>query len=138
MSANCPECGAAGCRDKFESMLALEFESPTIFGAVHHITVICYNIQHPHEFTEESLAWMRLSLRAIIVDGLSPAELRKQVRKTIKGGVQVKRHAEPSQEPLTRNWSMTITDIRTENPEGYREDINAWARSILKDLNIES
>jgi hypothetical protein len=133
----CPECGATGCRDRFEEMLALEFEDPAIFGAVHHITVICFNIQHPATFTEESLAWMRSSLRAIIVDGLSPAELRKLARKTTKGGVQIKRHTKPPEEPSRTHWSMTAADIRTGDPEVYREDIVAWAKSILKDLNIE-
>ena len=129
--------GASGCRDKFGEMLALEFEDPTVFGAVHHITVICFNIQHPATFTEESLAWMKSSLRAIIVDGLSPTELRKQVRKKTKGGVQVKHHKEPLEEPLRTHWSMTVADIRTEKPEVYCEDIKAWARSMLKDLHIE-
>ena len=133
----CPECGAPDCRDKFGEMLALEFEAPTVFGAVHHITVICFNIQHPGEFTEESMTWMKSSLRSIIIDGLSPTELRKQVRKKTRGGVQVKRHMEPPEEPLRRHWSMTVADIRTENPEVYREDINAWAGSILKDMNLE-
>ena len=131
----CPECGAPDCRDKFGEMLALEFEDPTVFGAVHHITVICYNIQHPATFTEESLAWMRSSLRAIIVDGLSPTELRKQVRKKTRGDVQVKRHT--PKEPVQMHWSMTVSDIRMENPEIYCEDIKAWARSILKELHIE-
>jgi hypothetical protein len=135
MNANCPECEAAGCRDKFESMLALEFESPMIFGAVHHITVICYNIQYPDDFTEASLAWMRSSLRAIMVDGLSAAELRKQVRKRTEEGLQVKRHTGSPKESPAMHWSMTVADIRLDDPEVYCEDVNAWARSILKDLN---
>ena len=133
----CPECGATGCRERFGEMLALEFEDPAVFGAVHHITVICYNLQHPATFTDEAIAWMRSSLRAIIVDGLSPAELRKQARKNTKGGVQVKRHTEPRGEPSRTRWSMTAADVRMDDPEVYREDIVAWAKSILKDLNIE-
>lgn len=133
----CPECGATGCHDKFGELLALEFEDPAVFGAVHHITVICYNLQHPATFTDEVIAWMRSSLRAIIVDGLSPAELRKRARKNTSGGVQVKRHTEPRGEPSRTHWSMTAADVRTDDPEVYREDIVAWAKSILKDLNIE-
>ena len=132
----CPECGATGCRDRFGELLALEFEDPTVFGAVHHITVICFNIQHPGEFTEESMTWMKSSLRAIIVDGLSPTELRKQVRKRTKGGVRVKRHTELSEEPVKVHWSMTVSDVRTNDPVIYVKDVMAWAKSILNDLEI--
>lgn len=134
--AACPECGAAGCRDKFGEMLALEFESPTVFGAVHHITVICFNIQHPGAFTEEALVWMRSSLRAIIVDGFSPEELRKQARKTSKGNIMVRRRTAPPQEPRKIHWSMTVSDIRMESHDAYEKDVIAWARSMLNDLDI--
>jgi hypothetical protein len=133
----CPECGAAACREKYGKMLALEFEDPAIFGTVHHITVTCYNLQHPGVFTDEAIAWMRSSLRVIIVDGLSAKELRERARKMSGEGIKIKRHAEPREEPARVHWSMTVTDIRTDNPEAYHEDIIKWARSILKNLNVE-
>jgi hypothetical protein len=133
----CPECGAPDCRDKFDELLALEFEDPTVFGAVHHITVICYNLQHPATFTDEAIEWMRSSLRAIIVDGLSAVELRKWARKISTGEIKIKRRTAPPEEPRKIHWSMTVADVRTNDPEVYREDIVAWARSILNDLHIE-
>jgi hypothetical protein len=33
--AVCPQCGAIGCRDKYGEILALEFEQPAVFWAMH-------------------------------------------------------------------------------------------------------
>jgi hypothetical protein len=30
-------------------------------------------------------------------------------------------------------WRKTILDVRTENADVYREDITAWARSVLEE-----
>ncbi len=84
-------CGAIGCREKYGEMLALEFEQPSVFGAVHHLTVICYNIQHPDSFTDEALAWMRSALRAIVEESLSGPELLKRTRGMFRGDARVKR-----------------------------------------------
>ncbi len=127
----CPECGAAGCREKFESMLALEFDDPAVFGAVHHVTVICFNLKHPSAFSEEALSWMRSTLRAIVEEGLTPAELRERSKKQFNGRVSVLNKAPKA--PETVSWSMTVADIRTDDPEAYVNDVRAWARAILKD-----
>lgn len=134
MSDVCPECGAAGCREKFESMLALEFEDPAVFGAVHHVTVICYNLQHPGAFSEEALAWMRSTLRAIVEEGLSPAELRERSKMQFKGAVKVL--SKTPKAPRKVEWSMTAADVHTDGPEIYVNDIMAWAKAIIKDLRI--
>ena len=131
----CPECGALGCREKFDAMMALEFESPTVFGAVHHITVLCYNLQHPSNFSEEALAWMHTSLRSVMIDGMSAATLRKYAAKIPKD-VKIKRPESRSVDAKKITWSMTVADIRTENPAEYTEDAKKWALSILKDLKL--
>jgi hypothetical protein len=128
----CPECGAAGCREKFESMLALEFEDPEVFGAAHHITVICFNLQHPSAFSDEATAWMRSTLRAIVEEGLTPARLRDRSKKQFNGRVSVLRKAPKA--PVKAGWSMTVMDVRTGSPEAYVEDVRAWAKSILRDI----
>lgn len=133
----CPECGAPGdiCQEKFESMLALEFEDPAVFGAVHHLTVICFNLQHSSMFTDESIAWMRSTVQAIVEEGLSPAELRERSMKTFGGKVKVLTKV-PKASPRNA-WSMTVLDIRTDSPDMYVKDVNAWAKSILQDMRTE-
>jgi hypothetical protein len=117
-------------------MLALEFQDPTVFGAVHHVTVICYNLQHPGPFSDEALDWMRSTLRAIVEEGLSPAELRERSKKRFKGQVKVLRKT--PNVPRKVEWSMTVLDVRTGDPETYVNDVMAWARSILNDLGEKS
>ncbi len=51
----CPRCEAASrdgktCLDKHHEILAVEYEDPAVFGAGHHMTVTCYNLQHPDFF----------------------------------------------------------------------------------------
>ncbi len=144
-NAQCSQYGAADCREKYGEMLALEFEQPPVFGAVHHLTVICYNIQHPDSFTDEALAWMRSALRSVVEDNLSGPELLKRARGSFGGDFKVKRrdarardrHASVPCIPERARWSMTVADVRTASPEVYTGDIRAWAKSILKDLEAE-
>jgi Family of unknown function (DUF5946) len=138
----CRQCSATGCKEKYGEMLALEFEQPSVFGAVHHLTVICYNIQHPDAFTDEALAWMRTSLRDIVEKGLSGPELLKRAQGPFSGDFKVKRRDARARDrpdavpymPVRTRWSMTVADVCTASPEVYTGDIKAWAKSILKDL----
>jgi hypothetical protein len=139
----CPYCGAIGCGEKYETMLALEFEQPAVFGAVHHITVNCYNVQHPDTFSDEALTWMRTALRDIVEKDLSGRGLLKRARGMLGGDFKVRRrdkrprpvgHAR-ARAPGRTKWSMTVADVRTDSPEVYTGDIRAWAKSILKDLD---
>jgi hypothetical protein len=133
MADVCPECGASGCREKFETMLALEFENPEVFGAVHHVTVICYNLQHPSAFSDEALAWMRSTLRALVEEGLSPAELRERSKKQFKGQVTVLSKTPKATRQI--RWSMTVINVHIDTPENYVSDIMVWAKSILGEIS---
>jgi hypothetical protein len=137
MSDKCPQCGAIGCKEKYGEILALEFEQPMVFGAVHHITVICYNLQHPDTFSDEALAWMRSQLHDIVEKGLTGPELLKRVRGTFSGHARVKRRNAPAERPTPARWSMTVAEVRTDSPEVYVKDIKIWAKSILKDLDAK-
>jgi len=139
---SCHQCGAVPrngrtCLEKYHEMLALEFQDPTVFGAVHHITVTCYNLQHPDFFSEEALTWMRSSLRAVIEDGLSSAELLKKARTMPVNGIKVRRRTSPVRARMGTQWSMTVMDIRTEGASVYTKDIASWAKSILEDIDAQ-
>lgn len=135
----CLQCGALPrdgktCQDKYGEILALEFEDPSVFGAVHHITVTCYNLQHPDFFSDEAIEWMKASLRKIVEEGLSPGEMRKSAGKRTGEGMNVRRRTAPADAPRRIDWSMTVMDVRRDNAEVYTRDIKAWAKSILDDL----
>ena len=136
----CPQCGAISadgktCKDKYGEILALEFEDPAVFGAVHHITVACYNLQHPDYFSDEAREWMRTALHRVVEEGLPPADMLKNVRKRAGEGMKVRRRTAPESPPGRIAWSMTVMAVRTDSAEVYIEDIKAWAKSILSDLD---
>jgi len=58
-TAACPQCGVPWtdgrtCRDDFDQMLYWENEVPEN-GAVHHLMVFCFHIQHPEKSSPEGL-----------------------------------------------------------------------------------
>ena len=150
MSQNCPQCGAEfpsdeQCHDRFDLCLALEFENPTTLGAVHHLTVLCYMLQH-NVYSRDVWLEARKMMAQFIQAGITPAEIWKQNRSRFDSGHRtwhVTKGAKLS-EFDTIVWSRTIADVRLDNPETYCADVKLWAKSVLTDtkmlmqaLNIE-
>lgn len=136
----CSYCGCqtiAGetCRDFFDRCLALEFEQPGSFGAVHHLTVLCYMLQHNGY---SSLGWMeaRKLLGRFVDGGASLGEVMKEkrVRKKWEPGDSLLRKSVLPAIPSVP-WSKNISEIRCETPEQYCGDVWMWARSILADIH---
>ena len=76
----CPECGAvlAGeqtCLDYFHQMLFWENENPG-YGEVHHLTVLCYHIQHPSLYSPEGLSEAIRLLSGFLEQDLTPQQSR--------------------------------------------------------------
>jgi hypothetical protein len=150
MLQKCPQCGAEfladeQCRDRFDLCLALEFENPTTFGAVHHLTVACYMLQH-NVYSREVWLEARNMVAQFIRAGVAPAEMRRRNRSRFNSG---RRAWSVTKGPKlaefeTIAWSRTIASVRPENPETYCAGVTLWATSILADtgplmlaLNIE-
>ena len=57
---DCPECGApAGkCESRYHECLVKEFSEPG-YGAVHHLTVSAYMLQHSSKLTREGWLFER-------------------------------------------------------------------------------
>ena len=74
----CPECGAAEtrCEAQFHRFLALEY-SDAAYGAVHHLTVAAYMLQHSSKLTAEGWLFERDLLKRFLVVGASPSEVRR-------------------------------------------------------------
>ena len=55
--SNCPECGAPDnlCQTRFDEFLVLEFTDAG-YGAVHHLTVATFMVQHSSKMTPRRLA----------------------------------------------------------------------------------
>jgi hypothetical protein len=131
---NCPECGApdSACASRFDEFLVLEFTDAG-YGAVHHLTVAGYMLQHSSKLTKEGWLHMRQLLREFLIENKSPAFIRKQNKDFVDSGKRkfkiTSKDGLPVIDKIT--WTKTILDVRTDNAETYCADINEWARSAL-------
>lgn len=133
---NCPECGAPDqlCQTRFDEFLVLEFTDAG-YGAVHHLTVAAYMVQHSSRMTPEGWMYERELLREFLVEKKTPAMIRRQIRDTVDSGKRTFKFKSKTSVPVIdkTSWSRTILDIRADNADVYCEDITTWARSVLEE-----
>ncbi len=133
----CPQCGAGcesgeNCEARFNLMLVKEMEAPA-YGAVHHISVPCYMLQH-NAYSREGWLMVRDLIYQFVYGNVTPEIARRQFRA---------RSAKPKAFSITRGpklpgveeirWTRTIADVRVDTAEHYRADVREWAKSILAD-----
>lgn len=140
--SNCPECGAPNtlCQTRFDEFLVLEFTDAG-YGAVHHLTVATFMVQHSSRMTREGWMYERDLLREFLVENKPPQLVRKQIKNSVDSGKRTFKFKSKTGVPVINKitWAKTILDVRAENAEVYREDISAWARSVLEEtekLNV--
>jgi hypothetical protein len=133
---NCHECGAPDnlCQTRFDEFLVLEFTDAG-YGAVHHLTVATYMVQHSSRMTREGWLFERNLLREFLIENKPPAYIRKQNRDLVDSGKRTFKIKSKTGIPVINKttWSKTILDVRAENAEIYCEDVTAWARSVLEE-----
>ena len=134
--SHCPECGAPDnlCQTRFDEFLVLEFTDAG-YGAVHHLTVAAYMVQHSSKMTREGWMYERELLREFLVEKKTPTTIRKQIKDMVDSGKRSFKFKSKTGIPVISKttWQKTILDVRPENAEVYCEDITAWARSVLED-----
>jgi hypothetical protein len=135
---DCPECGApdALCQSHFDEFLVLEFTDPG-YGAVHHLTVATYMLQHSSQLTREGWLYERDLLREFLVENKSPAFIRKQNKDKVDSGKRDFKIKSKTGQPVISKttWTKTILDVRAENADIYCADVTVWAKSALDDTN---
>jgi hypothetical protein len=133
---NCPECGAPDnlCQTRFDEFLILEFTDAG-YGAVHHLTVATYMVQHSSKLTREGWMYERDLLKQFLVEKKPPALIRKQIKDTVDSGKRTFKFKSKYGKPVINktSWTKTILDVHAENAEVYCKDVTAWARSVLEE-----
>ncbi len=134
---NCPECGAPAnlCQTRFDEFLVLEFTDPG-YGAVHNLTVATYMVQHSSKMSKEGWLYERELLKEFLVENKSPELIRKQNKDLVDSGKRTFKFKSKDGVPVIHKstWMKTILDVRAENAEVYCEDVTAWARSALEEV----
>jgi hypothetical protein len=133
---NCPECGAAenACEARYHEFIVKEFEDAG-YGAVHHLTVAAYMLQHSSKLTKEGWLFERNLLREFLIEKKPPAFIRKQNRDIVDSGKRtwkIKAHDNLPKISRTK-WTKTVLDVRMQNAEVYCEDVTVWAQALLDD-----
>lgn len=133
---NCPECGAPenACETRYHEFLIKEFED-TGYGAVHHLTVAAYMLQHSSKLTKEGWLFERGLLREFVVEKKPSSFVRKQNRDVVDSGKRDFKIKSRTGQPVISKttWTKTVLDVRSENAEVYCQDITAWAEAVLED-----
>ena len=136
----CSECGALlsadeSCAERFDRCLAKEFEDWTGYGAVHHLSVTCYWLQHPSRYSRQGWLEARGQLADYLMAGKAPAKVRAQNRQRLDSGRRAWHvtRGERVVLPEGATWSRTVADVRLESAAAYCADVIAWARAVLSD-----
>jgi hypothetical protein len=141
-SEPCAECGAPpvdghGCWEQLGLLLAWEWDDPDL-QAEHFLTVACYNLQHPAQFTDAALAGLRAAFIARLDDGLAVQEIRRRMGRGFEGPTRVLKPP-GDRRPVRRAWPMTIADAYLpEQPAAAADRVRAWAASIRRALDAAS
>lgn len=137
-TACCPECGAPlveglTCWEQLGAIIAWEWQDPELL-AQHFLTVASYNLQHPAQFTEESVDGLRSVYIEYLDKNLPIAEIRKRVSRAADGANRVLK--DPAEwHPVLHSWAMTIADVYIPgHPENAAERVKNWASAIRKEL----
>ena len=140
----CPDCGAAWtanktCQDDFHQFLFWENKYPET-GAVHHLMVLCYHIQHPSLYSPEGLDYGLRLLVEFLEAGLTPAAAVRRSRQALDSSQRSWRltasagkhgaYAHPVK------WTTRAADVVAAGPQSYLSSIRTWAASILADLRM--
>jgi hypothetical protein len=136
-TGKCPECGAlpdAGeaCDERFHACLVLDFSDPA-YGAVHHLVVATYMLQHPSRLTAEGWLATRTLLQAFLQEGRTPAAVRREDRRLLDSGARSIKLKNRAAAPVVRArfWPATLADVRRESGEAYCASVTQWATAAL-------
>jgi Family of unknown function (DUF5946) len=136
---NCPECGAENtvektCETQYHECLVKEFTNAG-YGAVHHLTVAAYMLQHSSKLSWQGWLETRRLLREFLIENKPPAEIRNQNKNNVDSGRRNwKITSNDGVAKINRTeWTKTILDVSLNNAEAYCADVTAWASAALQD-----
>ncbi|MCC6179396.1 MAG: hypothetical protein IT305_29155 [Chloroflexi bacterium] len=149
MTRTCAQCGAAlpddtTCQALFDRCLAREFEDPA-YGAVHHLTVPAYLLQH-NGYSRSGWLEARRLLDGFVQGGLTPSEARRQSARAVarrkqsassaNGGRAQGSRSSPKLDRADRvQWTANIGDVRLEHADVYCDDVRRWAARVVADAS---
>ncbi len=138
----CPECGAVlsdgeTCETYFHQMLFWETENPANW-VVHHLTVLCYHLQHLGLYSSAGLEGGKQLLIAFVRDGRSPADVRRASRDKVNSkNRDWKITARPDSKGAYTHppvWTMRASDVVARGSDRYCDSVREWSQSVYDSL----
>ncbi len=135
--AECADCGAhvadgATCRALFERLLAHEYAFPEAFGAVHHLTVAAYSLQHPRGYSRDAIRMWQVIVAESLAGESTPANFLERARAQFSGGVRVREPGAAPPDGWPTRWPMTAADVvDTPDAASHIERVRQWAQAVL-------
>jgi hypothetical protein len=139
----CPECGAVlldgtTCETHFHQMLFWETENPANW-AVHHLTVLCYHLQHPGIYSQDGLENGKQLLTSFVRDAISTTEIRRTSRAKVNSRNRTwKITARPDSKGVYAHppaWTMRAADVVARGSDRYCDSVRQWAQSVYDSIN---
>jgi hypothetical protein len=136
MDLFCPECCASWddnlrCEGAFYQMLYWENEYPG-YGEVHHLTILCYYLQHLSLYSQENLVYAIQLLADLLESGIRPQGIRERDRDKLRSDKRkwkIKGTPEAHGEYLHPiKWRMTAVDGVARDEENYPHSLRDWVR----------
>ncbi|XUX00207.1 MAG: DUF5946 family protein [Dehalogenimonas sp.] len=139
----CGECNAElpddrTCAAYFHQALSWDFEDPAGAGSVHHLTVLCYHVQHPDLYSREGLEYAKGLMVEFLENGITPDTIRhgeaKNVRNSRRKWPITPRGSTSGTYRCPPKWTMTVKDVIAGGLECYPTSVKTWARSVFEAL----
>ena len=124
----------------FDELLAHEHAFPAAFGAVHHLTVAAYSLQHPRGYSHDAIRMWRVMVGESL-DGVStPDDFLLRARMQFSGGVRVREPGSQPPEGWPHRWPVTVADVvvpvgEAADAGGHIDRVRRWAGSIRETLD---
>jgi len=139
----CNECGTTlspgkPCKAYFDQMIAWDFEDFSGAGKVHHLTVLCYFLQHPSHFSPEGLQGAIGILQKAYEHHFSDRQLYLEESATFSSHNRdwnvTGTPEHHGSYPITVQWSMTVAQVVEGGVQEYPHKVIEWSQSIYADL----
>lgn len=132
MPPTCAHCGVPECDARFHACLERDYTDPG-YGAVHHLVVGAYMLQHD-AYADDVRAAMADFVLAHL-DEPPSAHTMRRIRAHTDGPARVRRRPDDPPAPApVRKTRVTVADVDTTSAEAYRRTVRRWAEAVARDV----
>ena len=129
----CAHCGVPECDVRFHACLERDYTDPG-YGAVHHLVVSAYMLQHDAYADDVRPAMVDFVLAHL--DAPPTAHEMRRIRAATDGPARVRRRPDdpaPARPPA-EEAQVTVADVDTTSAEAYRRTVRRWAEAVARDV----